>query len=106
MLSRYMERVGKPRGDFPRHITSLFAVLHVVMLLHCVGCGIVDPDTLAVAITAHMTAFVAAYGADRVRPKHHYAQHLPATLKRIGTLISCLTHDRRRRVVKRYNLNF
>ena len=56
MLSRYMERVGKPRGELPLHITSLLAVLHVVMLLHCVGRGIVDGDQLPVAMVAHITA--------------------------------------------------
>ena len=43
VFSRYMERVGQPSGELPLHITSLLAVLHVVMLLHCVGRGIVDP---------------------------------------------------------------
>ena len=83
VFSRYMERVAKPRAELPLHITSLFAVSHVVMLLHCVARGIVDPDTLAVAIAAHITAFVAAYCADSVRPKHHNAQHFPAILRRL-----------------------
>ena len=37
-----------------------------------------------------------------MRPKHHYALHLPGMLRRFGLLLSTLTMERRHRVVKRY----
>ena len=37
-----------------------------------------------------------------MRPKYHYALHLPDMLKWFGTLISTLVNERRHRVVKRY----
>ena len=37
-----------------------------------------------------------------MRPKHHYAAHLPDQYKRFGFLVSCLTHERKHRLVKRY----
>ena len=42
------------------------------------------------------------YGRDKMRPKHHYAAHLPEQYRRFGFLVSCLTHERKHRLVKRY----
>ena len=37
-----------------------------------------------------------------MRPKHHYALHLPDMLRRFGFLLSTFTQERKHRIVKRY----
>ena len=63
------------------------------------GSGVAD--MLAAAICDHFTLFIAAYGADAIKPKHHYALHLPRMLATHGVLVGTFTHERKHRVVKR-----
>ena len=84
------------------HIASMVAVLKVVEVLQAVKRQKVSPEQLQDRILEHMRLFLAAYGEEAVRPKHHFALHLPAIFRRIGTLIGTLTNERRHRVVKRY----
>ena len=53
-------------------------------------------------IANHRRLFREVYGRASMRPKHHYAGHLPIQYRRFGILISCLTHERKHRLVKRY----
>ena len=64
--------------------------------------GAVAPDILLAAITAHLALYSAAYGEESMRPKHHYALHLPHMLHRFGFLLSTMTQERKHRIVKRY----
>jgi hypothetical protein len=83
-------------------VESMLAVLVVVDVLQAVKRKVVTPEELQTSIERHLVLYVAAYGPEAVRPKHHYVRHLPAALARTGTLISTLTHERKHRVVKRY----
>ena len=49
---------------------------------------------------AHVRAFQEAYGADRVRPKMHYALHVPAQAARWGRVIDCFVGERKHRLYK------
>ena len=102
VLARYFRYIGLPRGEHLPQLTSMVAVLAVLELLQAVKRGFVTPAMLRDAIQAHFIAFVVAYGADAVRPKHHYVRHFPDILARVGTLISTLMHERKHRVVLRY----
>jgi hypothetical protein len=62
----------------------------------------VAPDVLLAAITAHLVLYKAAYGAESMRPKHHYVLHLPQMLLWFGFLLSTMTQERKHRIVKRY----
>ena len=84
------------------YVHSLRAALRVIEILQAVKTGSVDPDELESAIRKHFDLFKAAYGESDVRPKHHYALHLAAQLRRFGTLITTLTHERRHRLFKKY----
>lgn len=86
-------------------VQSMQACLVVVELLQAVKRGVVSAPRLASAISDHLRLYVDAYGADSVRPKHHYMMHLPSALARHGTLIATYTHERKHRVVKRYTRN-
>ena len=46
--------------------------------------------------------FKEAYGANHMRPKHHYALHLPLQLRVHGFLVATMTMERKHRVLKRY----
>ena len=103
VLASYLKRVVAVRdGSMDLYVSSMLAVLMVVEALQAVKCRNVSPACLKLRILDHLRRYVAAYGADAVRPKHHYALHLPEMLARHGTLVGTLTNERRHRVVKRY----
>ena len=64
------------------------------MMLQAVKTGEISADELRVAITTPLDLYKAAYGEDLLRPKHHYALHLPDMLARFGFLVSKFTHER------------
>ncbi len=102
ILHRYFSRVVQPRGFFLPLVLSMIAVLEVVMLLQAVKTGQVTPDALWDAIVRHLRLYKEAYGSGKMRPKHHYALHLPDMLRRFGFLLATFTHERKHRIVKRH----
>ena len=106
VVARFMRNVAKPQLDgtwMQPYVDSLIACLHVVYLLQAVKvAGFVSPGELRGAIEKHLALFIAAYGDDAIRPKHHFALHLPHMLYLFGFLISTFTHERKHRCFKRY----
>jgi len=102
ILKRYMENVVAGRGACMAFVTSCIAVLLVVELLQAIKACDLSPDELEAAIFRHFEMFLIAYGAAHVRPKHHYAIHLPAMLRKFGFLLSTFTHERKHKTVKKY----
>ena len=102
VLLRYFEHVVLPRGRLLGHARSMIAVLRVIVLLQAIRSCCVTPEVLAAAIVTHLIAYSDAYGANAMRPKHHYALHLPDMLRRFGLLLTTLTHERKHRLVKKY----
>ena len=85
------------------HVASMIAVLEVVELLMSINrTNAVSPETLYAAIRKHIVLHKAAYTDHAIRPKHHYALHLPSMLRKHGMLLSTFTHERKHRSVKRY----
>ena len=104
ILRRFLLYVVVPLGQNAQHVASMLAALDVVDILQaCKHRGCVNPMDLYNAITRHFQLFIAAYGANAVRPKHHYALHLPLMLQRFKVLISTLMHERRHKMAKRYS---
>ena len=106
ILRRYLRRVVQPLGCNPKHVESMVAVMDVVDMLQATkhrDC--VQPSSLYRAIAMHFRLFIAAYGANDVRPKHHYALHLPLMLKQFGVLVTTLVHERRHKLAKKYARN-
>ena len=85
-------------------MNSLIAALLCVEILQAVKRGVVTAEVLFDAIDNHAKLFRAAYGADYVRPKHHWALHLPGLLRKWGTLLTTLTQERKHRMVRRYTM--
>jgi hypothetical protein len=102
ILARYLANVVEKRGQLAGHVESMLAVLHVIELLQAVRRNVVTPAQLAAAIARHFALYVLAYGKSAVRPKHHYALHLPDMLGRFGSLLATFVHERKHRVIKRY----
>ena len=48
----------------------------------------------------HLELFVAAYGADATKPKHHYAMHFAPLLRRFGKLQATFVGERRLKAYK------
>lgn len=102
ILHRYFTRVVQERGQCMPYVLSFIAVIEVLLLLQAIQAGCVDSSVLGVAILKHLQLYQAAYGEEKVRPKHHYALHLPDMLSRFGFLLSTFTHERKHRLIKRY----
>ena len=102
ILDRYLTNVVIPRGRELPYVRSMLAVLNTVELLQAVRRGTVTDEELRAAIERHLELFVAAWGVDCMRPKHHYMLHLAEMLRFFGILISTLPNERRHRLVKRY----
>ena len=102
ILRRYLSHVVAQRGEGMQYVRSIQAVLDVIDILQAVKAGAVRPEVLGAAIRKHLELYKAAYGDSSVRPKHHYALHLPDMLARFGTLLATFTHERKHRLVVRY----
>ena len=50
----------------------------------------------------HLQLFVAAYGLEEVKPKHHFSLHIPGQLKRDGVLLDLFVCERKHRSAKRH----
>lgn len=83
-------------------VSSMLAVLSVIMLLNSVKTGAVTAEQLNTAIVTHLALFSAAWGELYVRPKHHYSLHLGPMMTWFGFLLSTFTHERKHRLITRY----
>ena len=61
----------------------------------------IKPDVLQTLIMKHCNFFLKAHGEEPVIHKFHMAMHLPMNLLKFGHLISCFTHERQHKHVKR-----
>ena len=86
-------------------LKSYLALSRVLDLLQGTKRETTRASTLESSILTHLEAYLAAYGASSFKPKHHYATHLGRMLSHHKMLISCFTHERKHREVKRYANN-
>ena len=107
VIKRFLEQVVSLQTagtHVHRHVESMIAVLDVIDLLQaCKVKHAVRPEKLYAAIQKHLDLFKQTYGTEMMRPKHHYALHLPDMLARFGVLLATLTAERKHRAVKRYS---
>jgi hypothetical protein len=87
IIGIFMKRVASKRDVCSAQIQSFLALTEVLDMLTCVKLGLVDGAMLHRAIARHMELFGIAYDGVGVKPKHHYALHLPEQLVRHGTLL-------------------
>ena len=96
-----------------RHLPAgcLGAISSFLLLCQCLDIlqwtvhGKVEPTDLARAVKTHLDKYVEVYPDATFLPKGHMAMHLAGQLSHHGMLISCLTHERRHKELKRYANN-
>jgi hypothetical protein len=103
ILADFVEKAVVPTGVELPSCTSFLQLCLVLDLLDMVARGVVPPAILQFAIEKHLVAFKIAHGEEWMIPKHHMSLHLGHMLASHGTLVSCLTHERKHRMVKRYS---
>ena len=57
---------------------------------------------LRACVLKHLNMYLAVYTSDNWFPKCHYAIHLPDHLQSKGVLLSCWTHERKHKQVKKF----
>jgi hypothetical protein len=94
-----------PTGVENNACLCFLELCNVLDLLLKVPRGVVSPAALRKAIESHLASFSRVYGVAELMPKHHMSLHFPGMLQTHGTLVSCLTHERKHRMVKRFASN-
>ena len=92
-----------PRGietDACMSFLSLCDVLDGLQL--CARRDGIRAETLHRMCVRHMELFLVAHGPDKCIPKSHIVMHLPKMFAAHGVLVSCFTHERKHKMVKRY----
>ena len=86
---------------------SYYALAAVVDILCAIQKGEPNatPEQLQDALCLHFKMFKLAYGIEPVVPKHHFSMHLPKMFREHGYLVSCWTHERKHKEVKRFANN-
>eukprot|EP00435_Cladocopium_sp_Y103_P053176 s772_g17.t1 len=83
--------------------TSFLLLCKILDLLSLIGKDFqVDHRQLARTIIRHLQTFKNGYGEDQLVPKFHYSMHLPKLLELHGLLLSCWTHERKHKSLKRW----
>ena len=89
-------------SDLIEAIRCFFALCQVIELLLAIPRGGVDHNILRHHICLHLNMFLAVYTAENWIPKCHYAFHLPDHLQSKGILLSCWTHERKHKQIKKF----
>jgi len=90
------------RVELDKEKKSFEAMCKCVDLLSQLKSGATrDTDALLTATQQFMQLHKSAYGSEHIRPKHHYAFHLPDQIKRDGCLLDAFVLERKHRVAKR-----
>ena len=98
--------VGNQLPELRKATICFFKLCEVLDLLVSINRGmVVEPALLKAAVKAHLDSFLDHYSSEYWVPKCHMALHLHEFLSRHKTLISCFTHERKHRLVKRFGNN-
>ena len=87
LFAVFLETFVVPKGVCADVLESYMALKDVLDLLSVVRFGGVSATQLDDAIQKHLFLFTTAYNSLGIKPKHHFALHLPEQLARFGTLI-------------------
>ena len=104
LVRQLVETVVAPTGRIALELASFRAMHNCVLMLQGMKfSGSVTEDgcrRLQAAQRNHLAAFILAYGAQEVKPKHHFALHLPAQLLRDRQVLDCFALERKHRCTK------
>lgn len=93
-----------PHADRPLvdAIRCYFALCKVIDVLLAIPRGGVDHNVLRQCILRHLDMYLAVYTSENWFPKCHYAIHLADHLQSKGLLLSCWTHERKHKQIKKF----
>ena len=98
--------VAQQYPGLQKALACFFKLCEVLDLLVSINRGAtVRPSLLKAAVKSHLDSFLEHYSEAYWVPKCHMALHLHEFLGRHQTLISCFTHERKHRIVKRFGNN-
>ena len=83
-------------------IAAYIALADLIDCLVCVSRGHTSPEQLLQVVEHFLDAYVIAFGVENMTPKFHWLLHLPDSFRKHGLLLSCFTHERKHRMLKRY----
>ena len=92
-----------PPSNFARGIVAIFLqlVFVVELILKSYRCY-VAPVALQDAIKDYMQGYAMLHSPDTMIIKFHFLLHLPAFLKKYGSLQNCFVHERKHKMPKRF----
>ena len=104
LLAFYAEHVLSPVCPaIHAEVTSLLALTdccnHILNAKYGTG-HVLGSESLRALTKRHLCAFSAAYNADSIRPKHHFALHLPEIFKECGGVLDAWVTERKNKVWK------
>jgi len=105
VLARWLENVAGPSSMCSRQVHSALLLCGVVDSLALSQRSLLKPSDLELAVGGHLHAHQEAYGEELWVPKAHFTTHLPDLLQLHGCLLSCFTHERKHKTVKRMAYN-
>lgn len=87
-------------GGMELQLLSFYALGYVLDLLHAAKRGPINTVELQAAISLHGDLHQRAYGTDGVKPKHHYAHHVPQQIARDHLLLDTFVLERKHQPIK------
>ena len=106
VLHYYVDRLLIQQGFAGEKTKSYRALVEVDREIHRLRSRVdlissaLDVLPLARKQEAHHRAFVEAYGAEKVRPKHHHRLHLPADILKLGFVPDCSAMEKKHQALK------
>ena len=101
VLYMFVILVLEQGGHLPDESRSFKALVTAVRCIQLAKLGRAHvQDTLAAALRCHLEAFMLAYPDRNVRPKHHFAQHIPLQVQRDGTVWDAFVGERKHQALK------
>ena len=106
VIRQLVESAVVPTGAMKPDVLASFRGMHTCLILvqDMKNTGVTQAKCAALTRQqqVHMTAFAIAHDASTMKPKHHYAMHLPAQFLREGRVIDAFTLERKHRISKNY----
>jgi hypothetical protein len=105
VLEQMAASVIQPTGQLTSELESFFLMCDIIRLLQRLKrqtpVSIADARHLEQLQIRHWQKFIEVYGEDNVKPKHHYALHIPQQAIDFSFLIDCWVLERKHRAQKR-----
>ena len=109
LVRHFADTIVENTGRIRNQLQSFRAMSDIVVCLQTLKRRSAIPEAgcqeLELLQRAHMRAFMAAYGQDEFKPKHHFCMHVPSQLRRHGMLFDAFTLERKHRTIKRHACN-